>query len=89
MSTNIQVRSVEEGLAAAAKERAWATNRTLSDYVKDLIVRDVEAHDDAAHWQHLLSEIAADPDRPAVDRRETTSALRQVRQELGVELGNQ
>lgn len=85
MSTNIQIRSVDEDLAAAAKERARATNRTLSDYVKDLIARDVDAHDDATHWQQLLSEIAADPDRPAVDRRETTAALRQVRRELGIQ----
>lgn len=34
MATNIQVRSVEEGLAAAAKARAAATHQSLSAYVK-------------------------------------------------------
>ena len=42
MATTIQVRSVDERMARAAKERASATHRSLSTYIKDLISADLE-----------------------------------------------
>ena len=81
MATTIQVRSVDEGLARAAKERASATHRSLSTYIKDLISADLEAAGSAERMSALLTEIRRD--NPRVSREETAAALRDVRREMG------
>ncbi len=81
MATTIQVRSVDEGLARAAKQRAIATHRSLSTYIKDLICADLERAGSADRMAALLAEIHEDS--PKVSRAETASALRDVRREMG------
>ena len=81
MATTIQVRSVDEGLARAAKERASATHRSLSTYIKDLISADLEAASSAERMSALLAEIRQD--NPRVSREDTATALHDVRREMG------
>lgn len=81
MATTIQVRSVDERMARAAKERASATHRSLSTYIKDLISADLERASSAERMAALLGEIHRDG--PIVDRGETAAALREVRREMG------
>lgn len=82
MTTNIQVRGVDESLAAAAKARAHATHRSLSSYVRDLIERDLAESDARLAMRRLLREIADDRG-PRVSRDATAAALADVRREMG------
>lgn len=84
MATNIQVRAVDDDLARAAKARAEATHRTLSAYIRDLIERDLAAHDAQSEMSRLLHEIRADGPRH-VSRDDTAAALAQVRSELAAQ----
>lgn len=78
MTTNIQVRAVDDGLARAAKARADATHRSLSAYIRDLIERDLAEADSRTTMQRLLQEIADDA-RPRASRAATAEALAEVR----------
>lgn len=80
---DIQIRSVDKEMAQAAKERATATHRTLSDYVKDLIKSDLESQRTRTRMQALLAEIDAAEHKP-VDRADTAAALATARGELGI-----
>lgn len=80
---DIQIRSVDKEMAQAAKERAAATHRTLSDYVKDLIESDLEAQRTRTRMQALLAEIEAADHKP-VDLADTAAALATARDELGI-----
>lgn len=82
MTTNIQVRAVDERLARAAKERASATHRSLSSYIRDLIERDLAESDSREGMRRLLAEIADGP-RPRVTREASAAALAQARREIG------
>ncbi|MGH8827806.1 MAG: FitA-like ribbon-helix-helix domain-containing protein [Jiangellaceae bacterium] len=82
MTTNIQVRGVDEKLALAARARADATHRSLSAYVRELIERDLAGSDSRLAMRRLLREIADDP-RPRVARDATPAALADVRREMG------
>lgn len=79
---DIQVRSVDEQMARRAKARAAETRRSLSDYVKDLIPRDLETTQRGEQMRCLLQEIGEDQQAP-VDRAQTSSALADVRREMG------
>lgn len=85
MVTNIQVRAVEDELAAAAKRRADETHRSLSAYVRDLIAADVEQASADRAMQALLDEIAERPPWPRVDPAEVLAAVRQARADMGIE----
>ncbi|MDF8264371.1 FitA-like ribbon-helix-helix domain-containing protein [Luteipulveratus flavus] len=82
MATNIQVRSVDDDLAEAAKRRAAETHRSLSAYVRDLIERDVAQHGARARMQGVLDEIRADVVRPQATRAQVLEALEQARREM-------
>lgn len=84
MVTTIQIRSVDERLAEAAKQRAASQRQSLSDYLKGLIVQDLHVQDARAHRRALYEEITNDPDRPRVSREATAAALRQARGEMGM-----
>lgn len=79
---DIQIRSVDEHLAREAKARAAQTHRTLSDYIKNLIQRDLEAAAQTQQMRALLAEIQADQ-QSLVPRSSTASALAEVRREMG------
>lgn len=80
MATDIQVRGVDEELAAAAKAQAMATNRSFSAYVRDLIR--VDLAEARRRNQRVLEELAADPDRPRLSRDSTAAALTEARRDL-------
>ena len=81
--TNIQVRAVDEQLAAAAKQRAERKGKSLSAYVRELIEHDLAADDRRRRMALLLAEIERDPDRPTIPRDQTAAALAAVRERLG------
>ncbi len=81
---DIQIRSVDEGLARQAKARAAQTHRSLSDYLKSLIEADLEAAGRADDMRRVLAEIADDREQLA-SRAETAAALAQVRREMGTQ----
>lgn len=83
MATNIHVRAVEDWLAEAAKARAAASNRSLSAYVRDLIVHDVDRYAARQAMNALLYEIAADTERPRVHRGSTAAALAEAKRDIG------
>jgi hypothetical protein len=82
MATDIQVRGVNEELAAAAKAQAMATNRSLSAYVRDLIRVDLARSEAQRRNQRVLEELAADPDRPRVSRDSAAAALTEALRDL-------
>lgn len=82
MTTNIQVRAVDDELAAAAKRRAAETQQSLSSYVRELIARDVEQHGSRAALRAVLDEIRDDQERPPVTRAQVLEALEQARREM-------
>lgn len=81
MTTNIQIRSVDDDLAAAAKAEAARRRLSLSDYLKDLIVKDLEAGAALDRRQALYAEIARTAPTH-VTRDETARALEQARRDL-------
>lgn len=81
---DIQIRSVDEGLARQAKARAAQTHRSLSDYLKSLIEADLEAAGRADDMRRVLAEIEDDREQLA-SRAETSAALAEVRREMGTE----
>lgn len=84
MSTNIQIRSVDDGLAAAAKAEAARRRLSLSDYLKELISRDLSVQDGVERRARLYAEIAANPPLPEVTADDTAAALAQARAEMGL-----
>jgi plasmid stability protein len=85
MTTNIQVRAVDDDLAAKAKQRATQTHRSVSAYVRDLIAEDVARSESQNAMASLLEEISNDPDRPRVSHDDVLWAIGQARREMGVE----
>lgn len=81
---DIQIRSVDEGLARQAKARAAQTHHSLSDYLKSLIEADLAAAGRAHDMRRLLAEIEDDKEQP-ISRAETSAALAQVRREMGTQ----
>lgn len=81
---DIQICSVDEGLARQAKARAAQTHRSLSDYLKSLIEADLAAAGRTDDMRRLLAEIEDDQEQP-VSRAETSAALAQVRREMGTQ----
>lgn len=84
MSTNIQIRSVDDGLAAAAKAEAARRRLSLSDYLKELISRDLAVQNGVERRARLYAEIAANPPLPEVTADDTAAALAQARAEMGL-----
>lgn len=83
MSTNIQIRSVDDDLAAAAKAEAARRRMSLSDYLKELIAQDLAARSATSHRAALYAEVArAAP--PDVRHEDTAAALQQARRELNL-----
>lgn len=79
---DLQIRSVDEALARDAKARAAQTHRTLSDYVKNLIQRDLQTATQIQEMRALIAEIQEDK-QTLVSRASTASALAEVRREMG------
>ncbi|WP_109474322.1 hypothetical protein [Ornithinimicrobium cavernae] len=82
MATNLQIRSVDEEMAAAAKAEAARRRMSLSDYLKELIARDLAEHVASRHRAALYAEIAETSPRN-VRREDTAGALAEVRREMG------
>lgn len=85
MMADLQIRSVDEGLARQAKARAAQTHRSLSDYLKSLIEADLAAAGRADDMRRVLAEIADDKEQQLASRAETAAALAQVRREMGTQ----
>lgn len=83
VATNIQIRSVDETLAAAAKAEAARRRMSLSDYMKELLIRDLDAVSAARRRADLYAEITRTAPRD-VSREETRAALEQARQEMSL-----
>ncbi len=81
---DLQIRSVDEALAQAAKAKAAADHLTLSDYVKHLIQRDLDAASRLATMRSLLAEIGEDAPTH-VSRLDTAAALTEARRDMGTE----
>ena len=79
---DLQIRSVDEALARDAKARAAQTHVTLSDYVKNLIRKDLESAARIQEMRALIDEIQED-EQILVSRSSTASALAEVRREMG------
>ncbi|MCK0112628.1 hypothetical protein MWU75_10795 [Ornithinimicrobium sp. F0845] len=82
MATNLQIRSVDAEMAAAAKAEAARRRMSLSDYLKELIASDLAAHADARRRAALYDEIARTAPRTGT-REDTAAALATVREEMG------
>lgn len=83
MATTIQIRSVDEALARAAKEEAARRGMTLSDYLKDLIAADLDEEARLAGQRRVLDEIASQEPVADLTPAATLKALRDVRREMG------
>lgn len=83
MSTNLQIRSVDDGLAAAAKAEAARRRMSLSDYLKELIASDLAQQSSARRRRMLYAEIARTAPQ-GVQREDTSAALAQARQEMEI-----
>lgn len=81
MATNIQIRSVDDGLAAAAKTEAARRRMSLSDYLKELLTQDLAAVSSARRRAEVYAEITRTAPRD-VTRDATRAALAQARQEM-------
>lgn len=84
VTTNIQVRSVDDALARAARERAAASHRSLSGYIKDLIERDLAESRARDALQAVLDEIEAD-EPWGVEEADVLAAVRDGRRDMGIE----
>lgn len=82
MATDIQVRAVDDELAAAAKARARATDRSLSAYIRDLIREDVARAAAQRQNRAVLDELATDPDRPRLTREQVDAAVAEARRDI-------
>lgn len=82
MTTEIQVRAVDEELAAAAKARAKATHRSVSAYIRDLIREDLARAAAQRQNRAVLDELATDHDRPRLTREQVDAALAEARHDL-------
>lgn len=81
MATNLQIRSVDKEMAAAAKAEAARRRMSLSDYLKSLIARDLAERSATRRRAVLYAEIAETAPRD-VRHEDTASALADVRAEM-------
>lgn len=81
VGTNLQIRSVDENLAAAAKAEASRRHLSLSDYLKELIEKDVRANSAVARRERLWAEIRANPPLH-VSRKDILAARDDARRDL-------
>ena len=84
VSTNLQIRSVDEALAAAAKAEAARRRLSLSDYLKELIEKDLQANSITARRERLFAEIRANPPIVGLTAEDTAAAVAQAREEMGL-----
>ncbi|OLT44634.1 hypothetical protein BJF86_11815 [Serinicoccus sp. CNJ-927] len=61
VSTNLKISSVDNALAAAAKAEAARRHLSLSDYLKELVEKDLREKDITARRERLFAEIRANP----------------------------
>lgn len=83
MSTNLQIRSVDDEFAAAAKAEAALRRMSLSDYLKDLIRQDLTRSSAEKSRRQLYDEVARTAPT-GVSRAATAAALADVRREMGL-----
>lgn len=83
MSTNLQIRSVDNEFATAAKAEAARRRMSLSDYLKELIRQDLARSSAEQRRCDLYDEIARTAPT-GVDRAATAAALAQARREMGL-----
>lgn len=83
MSTTLQIRSVDNEFAAAAKAEAARRRMSLSDYLKELIREDLARNSAEQRRAELYDEIARTAPT-GVDRAATTAALAQTREDMGL-----
>lgn len=83
MSTTLQIRSVDNELAAAAKAEAARRRMSLSDYLKELIRQDLARSSAEQRRRELYDEITRTAPT-GVGRAATATALAQARREMGL-----
>ncbi len=83
MSTNLQIRSVDDEFAAAAKAEAARRRMSLSDYLKELIHQDLTRSSAEKRRRELYDEVARTAPT-GVSREETAAALAEARREMGL-----
>lgn len=82
MATTLQIRSIDESLAAAAKAEAARRRMSVSDYLKDLITRDLDARSSAERRRAVYDALRAHPDRPRIDRETLLAARDAARDDM-------
>lgn len=83
VTTNLQIRSVDDAMAAAAKAEAARRRMSLSDYLKELISQDLGARSAERRRADLYADIARAAPRH-VRQEDTAAALEQARRELSL-----
>lgn len=83
MSTNLQIRSVDDELAAAVKAEAARRRMSLSDYLKELIAKDLAGHSAARRRERLYAQIAQTAPGH-LSHEDTAEALAAVRRDMGI-----
>lgn len=83
MSTTLQIRSVDNEFAAAAKAEAARRQMSLSDYLKELIREDLARSSAEQRRSELYDEIARTAPT-GVSRAATAAALAQAREDMGL-----
>ncbi len=83
MSTNLQIRSVDDEFAAAAKAEAALRRMSLSDYLKELIRQDLTRSSAEKRRRELYDEVVRTAPT-GVSREATAAALAEARREMGL-----
>lgn len=85
MGTNLQIRSVDESLAAAVKAEAARRRLSLSDYLKTIIERDLESSSAARARRRMYDTVSASPLRGLATRAQIADSLAAARRDSGTE----
>lgn len=82
MATTLQIRSIDEGLAAAARAEAARRRMSVSDYLKELITRDLAARSAVERRRAMYDAIRAANARPGIGRESILAARDAARVEM-------
>lgn len=83
VATTLQIRSIDPALADAARAEAARRHLTLSDYLKDLIAKDLQGRSAADRRRALYAELKDAPRPARLTSADVLAALDEVRREMG------
>ena len=83
MSSTLQIRSIDAELADAARAEAARRRLTVSDYLKDLITRDLAARSATERRREVYAQISSAPSAAPVSSDTLLGALDEVRRGMG------